>query len=115
VITTTSDKLNNLLLALKPDLVQLKELLKKAKDINSPYQAKFRHLISLTNMQLQLEKKNNIEGYISLIVEELQEIIIILNQVMEDDGVRDLYEIIFNDFFKLQEKIAIIVESRDVI
>ncbi|MFC3909360.1 hypothetical protein ACFORL_09785 [Legionella dresdenensis] len=110
-----ADKLNNLLQALKPELVRLNGILRTAKDIESPYKNGLMHLVALTNMQFQLEKRQDVEGYVNLIIEELHGIVMLFNRVVEDDDFRELYEKqgIFTAFSEIQKNITKIIEHNE--
>ncbi|WED43103.1 hypothetical protein [Legionella cardiaca] len=100
-----ANKLNNLLAVLKPELAELKQLLIKFKLVNSPYKNRFSHLVAIANTQRAYEGK--IEQNVNMITQQLSQILELLNQIVEDDEVRDLYidAGIFDELLKHREKI----------
>ena len=112
-MSDNADKLNNLLLALKPEINELKQLVKTFKTIDSPYKDGFNFLVSLAKFQTQLVTKTNIEEDVKGIISQIEQFTKLMDRIVVDDEARDLYEQAgnFDALNKHREKILKIIEQ----
>ena len=85
------NELKNMLKLLEPELHDLHALIKDMVAIDSPYKQEFNYLKVLGNSERMASVSGDVEKEVTLLVNEFNQFGTILNKIIEDDQVRDLY------------------------